>query len=265
MINYHMKGNIMKRSTIITTTALATVMTAGAAQAEMSINGLFAGTITDAPGAATSHGVSTNSITLSYSDSLDNGMGVSVAMTVSDAGPIKTDVNFDTGMGTIGLGDGQDSAVDTMDGSPAVFSHIPYGPRLGSGFDDGDEGSGNSVAYTSPSISGVTVKATYGFDSAYEGDNVVSVAASTTIMGVGLKAGMTGLEPDVGDGTDPSFVTASYSLAGMNLGYALYDSDGSGEETQMGVSTDLMGMTAGVTFSTLKHKVHHVFKEFNGY
>ena len=35
---------------------------------------------------------------------------------------IVTDVNIDTGMGTIGLGTGQDSAVDAMDGSPACFS-----------------------------------------------------------------------------------------------------------------------------------------------
>ena len=71
MINYHMKGIIMKRS-IIATSALATVMAAGAAQAEMSIGGLYAGTIYDAPGAATSQAVSTNSIYLSYSDSMDN-------------------------------------------------------------------------------------------------------------------------------------------------------------------------------------------------
>ena len=83
-------------------------------------------------------------------------MGVSVAMSVSDGGAIKTDVNIDTGVGTIGLGDGQDSAVDTMDGSPAIFSINPYGPRFGSSFNDGDTASGNSIAYTSPSVCGVT-------------------------------------------------------------------------------------------------------------
>jgi hypothetical protein len=246
-----MKGFIMKRS-IITTTALATVMAAGAAQAEMSIGGLYAGTIYDAQGAATSQAVSTNSIYVSYSDSMDNGMGVSVAMSVSDAGAIKTDVNIDTGFGTLGLGDGQDSAVDTMDGSPAIFSINPYGPRFGGSFNDGDTGSGESIAFTTPSLGGVTGKITYGFDDDYAGDNVVSMAASTSIMGASIKAGLTQLDPTSGASADPSFVTVSYSMAGLSLGYAMYDTDvaSTGEETQMGVGGSLMGMDAGITFAT---------------
>ena len=241
----------MKRS-IIATSALATVMAAGAAQAEMSIGGLYAGTIYDAPGAATSQAVSTNSIYVSYSDSMDNGMGVSVAMSVSDGGAIKTDVNIDTGFGTLGLGDGQDSAVDTMDGSPAIFSINPYGPRFGSSFTDGDAASGESIAFTTPSLGGVTAKVTYGFDDDYAGDNVISMAASTSIMGASIKAGLTQLDPTTGAGADPSFVTVSYSMAGLSLGYAMYDTDvaSTGEETQMGVGGSLMGMDAGITFAT---------------
>ena len=240
----------MKRS-IITTTALATVMAAGAAQAEMSIGGFYAGTIYDSPGAATSQAESTNSIYVSYSDSMDNGMGVSVAMSIDKSGNNKADVNIDTGVGTIGLGDGQDSAVDTMDGSPAIFSINPYGPRFGSDFNDGDADSGNSVAYTSPSVAGVTGKITYGFDNAYAGDNVVSMAASTTIMGASIKGGLTQLDPDSGAGADPSFVTVSYSMAGLSLGYAMYDTDvaSTGEETQFGVGGSIMGMDAGITFA----------------
>ena len=251
----------MNRSKIITATALATVMTAGAAQAEMSIGGLYAGTIYDNPGAATSHAESTNSIYVSYSDSMDNGMGVSVAMSMSAGGANKTDVNIDTGFGTLGLGDGQDSAVDSMDGSPAVFSINPYGPRLGSGFLDGDASSGNSIAYTSPSVNGFTVKATRGFDNGTN-DATNSVAVKGSMMGVGLAAGVSQInyktngsyENDV----DPSFFTASYSIAGLNLGYAVYDNDkdtsngnaaGATVETQMGVGTSLMGMGVGVTFA----------------
>jgi predicted porin len=227
-------------------------MAAGAAQAEMSIGGLYAGTIYDAPGAATSQAVSTNSIYVSYSDSMDNGMGVSVAMSVSDAGAIKTDVNIDTGFGTLGLGDGQDSAVDTMDGSPAIFSINPYGPRFGSSFTDGDTASGESIAFTTPSLGGVTAKVTYGFDDDYAGDNVISMAASTSIMGASIKAGLTQLDPTSGTSADPSFVTVSYSMAGLSLGYAMYDTDvaSTGEETQFGVGTSLMGMDAGITFAT---------------
>mgnify|MGYP001273553674 CR=1 FL=1 len=253
----------MNRSKIITATALATVMTAGAAQAEMSIGGLFAGTIYDNPGAATSHAESTNSIYVTYSDSMDNGMGVSVAMSISKGGANKADVNIDTGFGTIGLGDGQDSAVDTMDGSPAVFSVNPYGPRFTSatpttgiptaGFNDGDAASGNSLAYTSPAVNGFTAKITRGFENATT-DPTMSYAISGSVMGVGIKAGVSSIDRKASGAQDqdPSFFTASYSIAGLDLGYAMYDDDDTntnGEETQMGVGTSLMGSYVGVTFA----------------
>ena len=135
----------MNRSKLIGATALASVMAASAANAEMSISGYFAGTLTDTDGGGLTSGFSTNSIYVSYSDSMDNGMGVSVAMSIDKTGANKADVNIDTGVGTIGLGDGQDSAVDTMDGSPAIFSINPYGPRFGSDFVDGDTASGQSL------------------------------------------------------------------------------------------------------------------------
>ena len=73
-------------------------------------------------------------------------------------------------------------------------------------------------------------------------------------MGVSLAAGVSSLDVKAvgGTDTDPSFFTAAYSIAGLNLGYAFYDSDNATtnqEETQMGVSADVMGMTAGITFS----------------
>ena len=253
----------MNRSKIITATALATVMTAGAAQANMSISGLYAGSINDNPAAATSHAESTNSLVVSYSDSLDNGMGVSVAMSMSAAGAAKTDVNFDTGFGTIGLGDGQDSAVDNFDGSPAVFSLNPYGPRLAGvtpttgiptvGFNDGDAASGNSVAYTSPAVNGFTAMITRGFDDGTV-DATMSYAVRGSVMGVGLAAGVSSIDRKAAGAADqdPSFFTASYSIAGLDLGYAMYDDDDSatnGEETQMGVGTTLAGMGVGVTFA----------------
>ena len=84
----------MNRSKLIGATALASVMAASSAYANMSISGLYAGTIKDADGGVT-HTFSTNSVYVSYSDSMDNGMGVSVAMSLTAAG-LKTDVNFDT-------------------------------------------------------------------------------------------------------------------------------------------------------------------------
>ena len=82
----------MNRSKLIGATALASVMAAGAANAEMSINGYFTGTLTDNDGGGLAHSFSTNSIYVSYSDSMDNGMGVGLTMSVTATG-IKTDVD----------------------------------------------------------------------------------------------------------------------------------------------------------------------------
>ena len=248
-----MKGKNMNRSKIITATALATVMTAGAAHAEFSISGLYTGSISDNPGAATSHDTSTNSIYVNYSDAMDNGMGVGLSMSVTAAG-IVTTIGIDTGFGTIDLGNGGDSAVDDADGSPAEISQ-KHGARLGLTFVDGDNvGDNNSIKYSSPSMSGLTFQVSQGFDDGtYAG--TTSVAAQYSLMGVGLTAGVSSIDvkDPSGTDTDPSFMTASYSIAGLNLGYAMYDNDVStgDEETQMGVSTDLAGMTVGVTFAEL--------------
>ncbi len=244
----------MNRSKMITATALATVLSAGVANAEMSISGLYAGSISDTDGAATSHDLSTNSIYVSYSDSMDNGMGLGVTMSVTAAG-IKTTIGVDTGFGSIDLGNGGDSAMDDADGSPAEISQ-KHGARFGSGFKDGDEqGDGNAIKYSSPSMNGLTFQATMGFDDGTY-DDTISAAAQYSLMGVSLKAGVASLdgkEASVQD-QDPSFVTAAYSIAGLNLGYAQYDHDDNstnGEETQLGVSTDMMGMTIGATFAEL--------------
>tara|TARA_B100001057_G_scaffold121119_1_gene119849 strand:- start:2210 stop:3148 length:939 start_codon:yes stop_codon:yes gene_type:complete len=260
----------MNRSKLIGATALASVMAASAAHAEMSISGLFAGKLTDTDGGGLAHGVSTNSIYVSYSDSMDNGMGVGLVMSVTE-GAIKTDLNIDTGMGTVALGNGVDSAVDGKDGSPACFSLNLCGSAMNTNYVDGDSLSGNSVGYKN-SVGNISFNITRGMEAdsvaavaadattdpitvgseATEGNEAVtSVAASTSIMGATVKAGVTQIDykgdtPDI----DPSFVTVGYSIAGLNLGYALYDGDNGGEETQMGVGTSMMGMDVGITFAT---------------
>jgi len=260
----------MNRSKLIGATALASVMAASAAHAEMSISGLFAGKLTDTDGGGLAHGVSTNSIYVSYSDSMDNGMGVGLVMSVTE-GAIKTDLNIDTGMGTVALGNGVDSAMDGMDGSPACFSLNLCGSAMNTNYVDGDSLSGNSVGYKN-SVGNISFNITRGMEAdsvaavaadattdpitvgseATEGNEAVtSVAASTSIMGATVKAGVTQIDykgdtPDI----DPSFVTVGYSIAGLNLGYALYDGDNGGEETQMGVGTSMMGMDVGITFAT---------------
>ena len=282
----------MNRSKLITTTALATVMSATAAHAELSLSGFYAATLADSDG-GTSHGTSTSSMYVTYSDTLDNGMGLTFNISAS-AGWHGADVFIDTGMGTLGLGDGQDSAVDKTDGSPAITSLNKYGPRFNAtAFNDGDAASGPSVMYTSPSINGFTAKISKGFEVASAAstaglcvvtdgsdltpnavaagaacattstrisgtaataghDGVMSYAVTGSVMGLGLAAGVSSIDYHAA-GTadiDPSFMTASYSLGGINLGYAAYDADGTSEETQMGVSTAMGGMTVGVTFAT---------------
>ena len=285
----------MNRSKIIASTALASVMAATAANAEMSISGLYAGKLTDADGGGLASGFSTNSIYVSYSDSMDNGMGVSVAMSLTAEG-LLTDVNFDTGMGVVGLGNGQDSSVDKLDGSPACFSlNVCGGAEMGQ-FDDGDAKSGDSVMYTN-SIMGWTVKVSRGESvassagtdgtqmdiddgtitalaagadqttdaddvvttvrlsgtAASEGhDAVMSYATKGSFMGATIAAGLSSIDMNGATAdTDPSFVTVSYSLAGLDLGYAMYDGDNGNEETQMGVGASMGGMDVGVGFYSL--------------
>ena len=82
----------MNRSKIIGATALASVMTAGAAILKCLLM-VTAGTLTDNDGGGLASTFSTNSIYVSYSDSMDNGMGVGLTMSVTAAG-IKTSIDL---------------------------------------------------------------------------------------------------------------------------------------------------------------------------
>ena len=240
---------IMNRSKIIGATALASVMAAGAAHAEMSIGGFTYGHISDA-GGGQSQTLSTNSLYVSYSDSLDNGMGVSSAMSIY-AGQILTAVSIDTGMGTVSLGNNRDSAVDKNDGNPACFSLGSCGSAELGAWVDGDALSGNSVMYSN-SMGGVNFMITRGMESDTV-NPVTSIAAGTSMMGATVKAGVSSIDYKAA-GTadiDPSFVTVSYSIAGLNLGYGLYDSDNGSEETTMGVGTSMGGFDMGIQFASL--------------
>ena len=245
----------MNRSKIIGSTALATLMSAGAASAEMSLNGYISGSFADADGGGLSQAYSTNSIYVSYSDSLDNGMGLSVVMSISDPGVNSSGISIDTGMGTIGFGETQHSAVDGMDSNPGCFSiracwNVAISGKGGAdgAYDDGDASSGNSVKYSN-SMGGVSFAVSRGMESATN-EPTMSYAAKTTIMGATVAAGVSQIDVKTGTDTDPSFVTVGYSIAGLNLGYAVYDSDAGSEETTMGVGTSVAGMDVGVQFAS---------------
>ncbi|MDC3086221.1 porin [Pelagibacteraceae bacterium] len=245
----------MNRSKIIGSTALATLMTAGAASAEMSLSGYISGKFQDNDGGGMTQSYSTNSIYVSYSDSLDNGMGLSVVMSISNGGANESGISIDTGMGTIGFGETQHSAVDGMDSNPACHSILMCysvaisGKNGGTGlYDDGDTPSGNSIKYSN-SMGGVSFAVSRGMeDTTYE--PTMSYAASTSIMGASIAAGVSQIDrKGTGVDQDPSFVTVGYSIAGLNLGYAVYDSDTGGEETSMGVGTSVAGLDVGVQFA----------------
>ena len=78
----------------------------------------------------------------------------------------------------------------------------------------------------------------------------MSFAASTSIMGATIKAGVSQIDyKGTTQDKDPNFLTVGYSIAGLNLGYAVYDSDDGSEETHMGVGTSVAGMDVGVQFA----------------
>ncbi len=238
----------MNRSKLIGATALATVMTAGAAQAEMSIGGFTYGHLSDA-GNGLSQTVSTNSLYVSYSDSLDNGMGVSAAMSIYSTN-ILTAVSIDTGMGVVSLGNGRDSAVDKNDGNPACFSLGDCGSAELMTFNDGDTVSGNSVMYTN-SVGGLDLAISRGMEGGNV-DPVMSYVVGTSIMGASIKGGVSSIDyKDSTTDVDPSFMTVSYSIAGLNLGYGMYDNDNGSEETTMGVGTSMAGFDMGIQFASL--------------
>ena len=247
----------MNRSKIIGSTALATLMSAGAASAELSLNGLMTGKVMDDDGGGLSQSISTNSIYVSYSDSLDNGMGVSVVMSISDAGANKGGITIDTGMGSLKFAEAGDSAVDSFDSNPGCFSildcyNVAISGKAGGTniYDDGDSPSGNSIKYSN-SMGGVSFSISRGMESATV-DPVMSFAAKTSIMGASIAAGVSQIDykSAATADKDPSFVTVGYSIAGLNLGYAVYDSDENGEETTMGVGTSVAGMDVGVQFAS---------------
>ena len=246
----------MNRSKIIGSTALASLMVAGAASAEMSISGFTSGKFMDDDGGGMTQSFSTNSIYVSYSDSLDNGMGLSLFMSISGSGANENGISIDTGMGTIGFGETQHSAVDGFDSNPGCFSILDCYNVAMSGknggtdlYDDGDASSGNSIKYSN-SMGGVSFAVTRGMEDVTY-NPTMSYAAKTTIMGATVAAGVSQIDrKGTGVDQDPSFVTVGYSIAGLNLGYAAYDSDNGGEETSMGVGTSMAGLDVGVQFAS---------------
>ena len=176
-------------------------------------------------------------------------MGVSAAMSIYST-EILTAVSIDTGMGVVSLGNGRGSAVDKNDGNPACFSLGDCGSAELMTFNDGDTVSGNSVMYTN-SVGGLDLAISRGMEGGNV-DPVMSYVIGTSIMGASIKGGVSSIDyKDSTTDVDPSFMTVSYSIAGLNLGYGMYDNDNGSEETTMGVGTSMAGYDVGIQFADL--------------
>ena len=253
----------MNRSKILGASALASLMSAGVAQAEMKVSGYLLGAFADSDGGGVTQYHTSETVTVSYSDTLDNGMGITVSMDITDTLDSLVTIDLNQ-LGSINFsGDAKaDSALDKVDTSTACFSMFwcsnAYNTTT---YDDGDTHSFNSVRYVSPEISGFTIQASVGSKSANDVEGTNSLGISGSIMGVTLKAGFADIDFDRGgmgyyDGNTtevdktPSMYAVGYTLAGFDLGYAFYDSDdtASSEETQYGVGRTVMGMYLGAQF-----------------
>jgi len=113
----------MNKSKILALTGLATVMSASVAMAgdnSVSVNGYIEGFVNS--GDATtgiSNTVSSQSIYVAYSSTMDNGMGLNVGFTLTNS-THAAGFSIDTGMGTLSTGTAwqMNSAADAMDSLP---------------------------------------------------------------------------------------------------------------------------------------------------
>jgi hypothetical protein len=242
----------MNKSKILALSGLATVMSASVAMAgdnSVSVNGYIEGFVNS--GDATtgiSNTVSSQSIYVAYSSTMDNGMGLNVGFTLTN-GTHAAGFSIDTGMGTLSTGTAwqMNSAADAMDSLPNNANVTSSNKVLGT-YDDGDDNSGEGIKFTSNSMNGWTIAASVGEDTnaAAESDRVTSIAAKGSIMGVSVAAGAV----DQMGAADDSFLTLGYSIAGVGLGYGMYDSDDD-ETTAISVTTSVAGMTVGYRFDDL--------------
>ena len=250
----------MNKSKIIAASGLATVMSATAATADsVSLNGYIEGWFTSGDSASgVTNTVYSQSVYVSYSTTLDNGMGLTAGFTITNS-LHAAGFSVDTGMGTLATGTGWqvNSAVDAMDSLPNNANVQSSNKKLGT-YDDGDNQTGEGIKYTSPSINGWKLAASIGENitrtetgssaqaRGANDDRTTSVAIKGSVMGLSVAAGTV----NQADGEDDSFMTLGYSVAGVGIGYGNYDSEDD-ETTVVSVKTDVAGMTVGYRYDDL--------------
>jgi len=237
----------MNKTKIIAASGLAVVLSAAAAVADgISVNGNIEGWFTSGDNTTgVTNTLFSQSVYVTYSSTLDNGMGLSVGFTLTPNSQ-STGFAVDTGLGTLGTGTGYriKSAADAMDSLPNNANTQSSNKKLGT-YADGDAASGDNILYTSPSINGWTIAASVG-ENTSNADRVKSIAIKGKVAGLSIAAGAV----DTGGAYDDTFVTLGYSIAGVGIGYGNYDSD-EDDSTAISVKTDVAGMTVGFRYDDL--------------
>jgi len=240
----------MKKLNLATTAAVATVMSASGAYADLSLGGAIATVFTsgDSTSGYSQYGTS-YTINIDYTTTLDNGMGMATNVDVSPGGA-SSSVNYlmtmSTDMGSVFFGTDFTSAVDNNDYAQGGARYQTNGLILTTGdggntlsWNDGDTASGNGIG-VSTSIAGANVQMTYGSGS----NRALSVAATMNVMGASIKAGNTDFDTTGTD--DQGFVSVGYSVGGFNIGYNHHDI-GADTMTQMGATTSIGGLGVGIS------------------
>ena len=269
----------MNKSKLIATSAIATVMSATAAQAELSISGGMAGWfLTGDQITSVNRQWNTESVNVTYSDTLDNGMGVSVTANVGETGNTASgwggasggDVNYtmtiSSDMGSLSFGDQIASAADRGDNIISMSlqecctwaATLPDGMGGANGqYHDGDNTTGNhneGVEYASPSLNGWTVRLSHmpTAAAASEGaDDTNGASVSGSIGPVSVSAGMNsqGDNGTAGTGYDSTYGAASMGLGAMTISAGVFEGGGSrADATVLVIDMPIMGMSGKATY-----------------
>jgi hypothetical protein len=247
----------MKKLNLATTAAVATVMSASSAYADLSLGGAMAMVFTSGDGTSGYSSYATSyTVNLDYTTTLTNGMGLatnvdikpqSAELAVADAKATGTVANvkykstFSTGLGSVFFGTDMTSAVDSIDYTQGAARYQTNGQIISSGWNDGDAATGNGIGL-STTVGIASVSATYGMGA----DRAVSIGTTMSVMGASIKAGNTDFGTDT---KDNSFVSVGYSIGGFDLGYNNFDM-GDDSYVQMGVSTSIESLGLGVGISS---------------
>tara|TARA_B100000029_G_scaffold107530_1_gene98571 strand:- start:72 stop:1046 length:975 start_codon:yes stop_codon:yes gene_type:complete len=271
----------MNKSKLIATSAIATVMTATAAQAELSISGGMAGWwLTGDSITSVNRQWNTESVNVTYSDTLDNGMGVSVTANVGETGATvrgwgsdsAQDVNYtmtiSSDMGTLSFGDQIASAADRGDNIISMSlqecctwaATLPDGMGGANGvYADGDNATGDSnegIEYSSPSLNGWTIRLSHSPTAANASESAEDsngASVSGAIGPVSVSAGMNSQGHDgTNDGYDSTYGAASIGLGSMTVSAGMFEGGGNrADATVLVVDMPIMGMSGKATYVDL--------------